>query len=186
MQYIYHMAPAELVGDALYPLSALEERAPELYWRHRAKYDDHPSRQALPQMRVPRLGCRWSDVVQCAPLHPGLIYRALRERGLPADGARRWLQIPITALRGLPAALYDDPSGEMGHIPEAAITPLDVDGYRELAALPADTLAWYDRLAAEGRVYGHFVGVPHLLIAAAVPLADARTIRWDDEPGEVS
>ncbi len=108
----------------------------------------------------------------------------MRERDLPAAPDSLWFQIPLVAVQDLPAAIYSgsgrrDPTAP---IPPEEVTWLDRERYAELDAVPDATLAWYDRLAREGRVRGSFVGVPHLLVRGPVDVSGARTLRWDEPP----
>lgn len=128
---LYHMKPFDMRGDVLYPLNAMKDIYPDIYEKQIAKYDDHPSRKKLPLRRIPKLDCLWNDVIQCAPVHPHLIYP---------------------------------------------------DPYEELTAVPPDALAWYDSLVEKGRAFGHFVGIPHVLIQGTIDVSDVETIVWSESP----
>lgn len=181
---VYHQRPGDMVGEALHPLNTLRTLHPAIYERQIAKYRDHPSRVGLPARAVPKLNCLWNDVVQCAPVHPHLLYRALMERGLRANPAAAWFQIPLSVLGDLPVAIFHGSGRDDVTAPlrDEEIAWLDRERYRELDAVPPKTLAWYDGLAARGRVFGLFVGVPHVLVRGPIDVSRARVIRWGEPP----
>jgi len=176
--FVYHSRPRKMLGDVLYPLNQLRALHPEVYAQQIAKYGDHPDRLAIPGFRIPLLDCLWNDVVQCAPIHPHLLFDALAMRGLQVKSGLEFFQIPVTTVANLPAVLYTPAPGPL-HAPlETEVAWFDAAAYEELHAVPSDTLAWYDRLAREGRVYGHFVGVPHVMVHGPIDISDAHTITW--------
>src|SRR5438309_1394935 len=105
MQAIYHMCPRQMVGEVLYPLNTLKQLHLAIYEREIAKYQDHPSRVNLPQRIIPKLNCLWNDVAQCSPIHPHLLYLALRERGFSVSPERAFFQIPLSLLHDIPVAI---------------------------------------------------------------------------------
>lgn len=180
MQYIYHLKPGDMRGDTLYPLNQLKEHYPDVYERQIAKYNDHEGRKKLPLRTIPKLNCLWNDVVQCAPLHPRLIYQALQERDFQVKPSVQCFQISLDKIKHLPVVVYHS-SGKTGvleTIPDELISWFDFDDYQELTVLPDDTLAWYDRIKGD-RAFGHFVGVPHILIHGVIDISDVEVIAWD-------
>ncbi|GHO78118.1 hypothetical protein KSD_58890 [Ktedonobacter sp. SOSP1-85] len=183
MPAIYHACPVEMQENMLYPLNGLKALYPELYQREIAKYRDHPSRYDLPQLFVPKLNCRWSDVVFCSPIHPYLIYKELQARGFTLSPDKTFFQIPIEAIRGLPTAIYYDSNahGVAEALPEEAVAWLKPESYQELERVPEETLAWYDHLKSVGRNGAYFVGVPHVLVKGAISIKEARIVRWSEK-----
>ena len=187
MHSLYHLRPGDMVGTVLYPLNTLKTLHPAIYERQAAKYRDHPSRVGLPLQVIPKLGCLWNDVVQCAPIHPHLLYRELQARGARVNPELAWFEIPLSAVAGLPVAVFDRPGPEDPTLPprDEEVTWLDPQRYAELDAVPTKTLQWYDRIAREGRVYGMFVGIPHVLVQGPIDVGEARIIHWSwPPPGE--
>jgi hypothetical protein len=181
MQFLYHMRQPDMQGTVLYPLNALKAIYPEIYARQIAKYQDHPDRVGLPSKVIPKLNCLWNDVIQCSPVHPHLFYLALQKRGLRVNSATEFFQIPVSAVGANPLAVFEDsPDDDLtAPFPDQAVTLLTKETYREISAVPEATLRWYDRLAQQGnQVFGHFVGVPHILIQGPVDVSAARVIRW--------
>jgi hypothetical protein len=184
-QYIYHLVPRDMQGNTLYPLNELKSRWPDVYARAIAKYDEHPGRKLLPQRVIPKLGCLWNDVVQCAGLHPKLLYQALTERGLTVSSNLHFYQIPVERLDGKPLVVFysDPPDGRDVGAPldDSEIDLLTVHEYREQTMLTARTLAWFDHLAAVGKVFGLFVGVPHILVQGSIDVHGVQVITWGTE-----
>ncbi len=183
--YVYHLVPRDMQGETLYPLNQMKTMWPEVYAKAIAKYDDHPGRKLLPQLVIPKLGCLWNDVVQCASLHPHHLYQALIERGMTLSPNLRFYQIPIERLEGKPLAVYysDPPEGRDVGAPldDSEIDLLDVRGYREQTTLTARTLAWFDCLATVGKAFGLFVGVPHILVQGSIDVRGVPTVTWGTE-----
>lgn len=183
MQAIYHMCPHHLVGEVLYPLNTLKHLHPDIYEREIAKYQDHPSRINLPQRVIPLLNCLWNDVVQCSPIHPHLLYLALRERDFPVQPDREFFQIPILMLPDVPIAIVSSSGNPAVPLHGKEVRLFDRTTYRELDAVPEKTLAWYDHLVQQKRLAGIFKGVPHIMIQGPIPIAQVRSkIRWGESP----
>jgi hypothetical protein len=184
-QCVYHLVPRDMQGETLYPLNQLKMLWPEVYDRAMAKYDDDPGRRLLPQRVIPKLGCLWNDVVQCAGLHPYWVYQTLTERGMNLNPNLHFYQIPIERLEGKPLAVYhaDPPDDrEVGALlDDSEIDLITVREYREQTNLTARTLAWFDHLATVGKVFGLFVGVPHILVHGSIDVRGVQVITWGTE-----
>lgn len=178
MPFIYHGVPADVRGTTLYPLNHLRDIYPDLFEREIAKYDDHPQRRLLPETRLPVLNRLWNDVIHTAPIHPHLLYRAWIERGAFVNPDCRFFQIPVDRV-----AMHT-----AGWMVERNVTLIDWNVYTELTTVPAETLAWYERLVAQGKHGADFVGVPHVLVTDQIDIAGLAPIRWSDpvtRPGNV-
>ena len=46
-QFVYHIVPAEMIGEKLIPLNSLGKVHPPLYEKYAEKYYDHPERSKL-------------------------------------------------------------------------------------------------------------------------------------------
>lgn len=175
---IYHMRPETMVGSTLYPLNDLPARLPDIYRREIAKYDDRPSRQALPETVLPRVGWRWNDVIHCSSVHPHLLYREWTRHRDDIDPALAFFAIPIAAVAHLPLAVMKPASPDR----EREVAPIRPADYREVTEVSGETRTWYARLAAQGRFGGHFVGVPHVLVKGSIDVRELPVIRWGDAP----
>ncbi|ONI73967.1 hypothetical protein BWI15_11280 [Kribbella sp. ALI-6-A] len=84
---LYKAAVQNLLGDDLLPLNLIRHRYPALYDRERLKYARRPHVMDHP---VHPLGCRWADVLFFSPVHPTLIFDALREAGRVSGQPDYW------------------------------------------------------------------------------------------------
>ena len=62
-----HLIPKNLKGDLLLPLNEIRKEDEELYQSHGKKYK---GREALMECNIPRLNCKWNDVIFLLPVHP--------------------------------------------------------------------------------------------------------------------
>lgn len=93
-RFVYHIVPANLVGQDLHPLNRLSEIHPRLAEEHSAKY---AGREWLRRMPVTPLGCTWSDVLMFSPVHPSHVTGAIRHAGLQIRPLR-WFALPAERL----------------------------------------------------------------------------------------
>jgi len=168
-----------MLGETLYPLRQLKAISPERYARERAKYDDHPARRRIPDQRIPKLNCTRQDVLNFAPVHPHLIFRAWLDLGVtlpPTLG----LRVPVTRIAARPAVLYqptfDGRGGET--LPEAHVTWFDPADYHELRALPRETLEGYAQLHGRRQKGAWFARLPHVLVRGSVSAAGLGPLDW--------
>jgi hypothetical protein len=183
MAYIYHMRPPDMVGNILYPLNRLRDMHPEIYARQIAKYDDHPARKLLPTKVVPKLNCLWNDVVQCAPIHPHYIYRALNERNITVNPATQFFQIPVERLVNVRVVIFYDSFNDLSEpLKDEWVQLFEAATYRELTELPAETLKWYDRLAEMGVKRALFAGIPHIFVQGEISVAGLELVSWGQPP----
>ena len=91
-RFVYHMVPAEMIGEKLIPLNSLGKVHPHLYEKYAEQYFDHPERSKLLKKQVPKLDCLWNDVLHFLPLHPHHVYKALKGLGINAKAELPFLQ----------------------------------------------------------------------------------------------
>lgn len=80
--FVYHRKSKNFVGDTIFPLNHLP--FPEVKTREQKKYQ---GRESLLETKIPPLDCLWNDVIHCTPVHPSIVYSALREAGFQSSGA---------------------------------------------------------------------------------------------------
>lgn len=141
-------------------------------------YGDHPTRKRIPWARVAKLGCARRDVLDFAPVHPQLIFRAWAELGVTLP-ATLWFAVPVKRFEGLPVVLYR-PSGENvgADLTDAEVSWFDTEAYRELTELPPETLEWYRKLRETRRRGAWFARVPHVLVKGPVSVAGLGPFSW--------
>ena len=188
-QFVYHILPANLRGDVLYPLNQLKSTHPDLYELHAQKYAWRESRQ---KMKIPKLNCLWNDVLHFCPIHPNKIYQALCRVQPESVADRQFIAIPIERVIDTPAAIYHSPPPPLDpvdydkdnqapdmEIAEDAIVSLSSETFSKLLPeIPAATEAYYRFEYEHGRRPLLFYGIPHVLVQGAVDIGACQRIGW--------
>jgi hypothetical protein len=186
-RYVYHGAPAQLVGHHLVPLYGLEAVDPVAFRRELAKY---AGRESAPEFIIPGLGRRFNDTVHCAPIHPWYIVQARIGEGLEIGGPlleRTTYRIPVSSITVNPVVWYsartlwiNGAPGEQDEAPAEPpadeFEPFDDERYAELTAVPAAYRARIRDSLSRGRRPLMFVHIPHVLVAGAIDLSDAEVV----------
>lgn len=133
-----------LKGDRLIPLNSLKEFHPNLYNEYSKKYFDRPERKKLLTRQIPKLNCLWNDVLHFLPLHPYYVYEALTSLGIKTKQDQLFFKIPIEKLKNNKNAYYlytkEKYRGPVEDIEEDEIKLLEIEDYKELKAIPRETL----------------------------------------------
>ena len=143
-----------------------------------AKYQDDPNRAQLPYKEIPRLNCRWMDVVFCSSIHPKKLYKTWEALGGKRPEPVEWFVFPARVLKVHRAALYTiDPTRDLtAPIAKHEIEILQANTYREQHTLTQVTRNWYRQLLQAGRRGAWFHGVPHVLIRHELSTDGAKLI----------
>lgn len=166
-EYVYHRVPPNMRGTVLYPLSALEERHPEIAATQRTKY---AGREAKPSQPIPPLNCQWRDVINLTPVHPAAIRAAMADAG-HFRFPRRWFEINAALLDPHAAVLY-----LTGSTPtEARFAPY-MPGCLAQYATVSDMQRRFYRGVEPGRRVLLFAGTPHVLYRGAIDVSDVHII----------
>lgn len=166
---LYHLAPKELVGTALLPLSQLQSDHREFYERYARKYE---GREELLDDQVPGLDCRWQDVVFLTALTPDTIRRLHEAAGFELPELR-WFQIdPETLeLSRLVIYWYRHSQRERKYVP-GNWQEFSVELLPELHKVPDATHQHYaDASKARTRPFAFF-RTPHILHKGALDVTD--------------
>lgn len=166
---LYHLAPQELVGSSLLPLSQLRSERRQLYERHARKYE---GRTNLLDDQVPGLDCRWQDVVFLTAVKPGTIRRLHEAAGFELPELR-WIQIDSTELAVSKIVIYwyRHSQRELKYVAE------NWQGFRvellaELQQIPDATHQHYaDAAKTRTRPFAFF-RTPHILHKGALDVTD--------------
>lgn len=184
--FVYHGAPANLIGRRLVSLYALEALDADAFLRELSRY---AGRESAPEVTIPGLGLRFNDTIHCAPIHPWYILQARVAEGLPAIGPmteRVTYRIPLSSIAGNRVVWYtartiwrnavpgDDAVPDRP--PEDEFEPFDPDRYSELTAIPPAYRPRIRESLAAGRRPLTFVHIPHVLVAGSIDLADASVV----------
>lgn len=182
-QYVYHMVPAEMKGEKLIPLNSLAKIHPHLYEKYTKKYFDHPERSKLLKKQVPKLDCLWNDVLHFLPLHPHHVYKALKSLDINAKTELPFFKIPVERLQANQNVLYryskETYRGPAADILEEEILLLDMEDYREMTAIPPETVEYFAAEKDKGRPFGMFHFIPHLLSLGEVDVSGVEIITWN-------
>ena len=195
MEFVYHGAPREMVGDVLYPLDQLAAVHPGLYAVQKSKYD---GREQVMAFQVPHLNRGFTDTVHCAPIHPYRLFSARWALGF--DPPRQpegthfsglFFEIPLERILACCVVWYrwetlwinGAPGEDVPFAPPAdEFEPFDALRYRRLSAVPSAHLDYLRRMKARGERGLLFVHVPHGLVAGPIDASGLRPIAWDKLP----
>lgn len=166
---LFHAAIVAPRGDMLLPLSALADRHPDLYARHRAKY---AGREERLRERVIPLDCAWADVVFLSPVDSTVLFDAIRSSGRWVPPVPMWTLDAsrldprlccVRLMRMTRGAQSADPGDEDDYLPLTTATLRAVSQVtdRALARL---------RSLAPGEPARPWGDVPHVLHRGPVPL----------------
>jgi hypothetical protein len=172
MTVVYHLQPRTLRGNVLYPLNQLKHIYPDLYAKHREKYQ---GREPVTERRIPLLNCQWNDVVFFSNVHPETIRDGFLQTG-HLWKPQTWYQVD-TIVAGFTArntVIYqpnaEQAKGDYSLAPEQ-FTPFEPNQIAPQHQLPAHTLDYYAQCYQEKRPVLAWHGLPHILHQGAVDLA---------------
>ncbi|GAB2701637.1 hypothetical protein [Kitasatospora kifunensis] len=166
---LFHTAIADPRGDELLPLAALQERYPDLYARHRAKY---AGREHRLRERVIPLDCTWTDVVFFSPVGSSMLFDAMRSAGRSVPEFPMWTldasrldprRCCVRLMRLTRGERSADPGDEDDYLPLTTATLRAVSQVTDRALARLRTLGPDEPALPWG-------DVPHILHRGPVPL----------------
>lgn len=180
MKYIYHLKPDPFEGTTLIPLN-LMDKSSDLYKKHSAKYI---GREALMLETIPKLNCKWNDVVQFSALDPQILVKKLKEIYPEMKPFRaEYFKISIEQL--LPkhqiAIFNRNPSQEKGNFkvfPED-IELLTADNYKEIKEVPLLTIQYWEDVKRKSGKPLWFPFIPHIFVKGIVETSDFEVCTLD-------
>ncbi len=184
MEYIYHGVPNNFEGKILYPLFSLRENFPSLFDAEIKKYDDHPKRKELPFKRISKLNCPRGEVLHFSPIHPTLIFQALKTVFPDGNRSVKFFKIPIIRAQGLSIALFDmNREGyEFGiEDPDHVFDLVSVESYREIKVVPQEAYTFFNEWKERGERGAPAWGkIPHIFIRGPINVTECDIIDWRD------
>ena len=187
-QFVYHMVPAEMIGEKLIPLNTLKGIHPHLYEKYTEKYFNHPERPKLLIQQVPKLDCLWNDMLHFLPLHPHHVYKALKSLNINVKTKLPFYKIPIERLQENQNAIYlyskDTFKGPAADLLAEEIRLLNIEDYREMTQIPSETVEYFSLEKDKGRPFGMFHFIPHFLSLGEVDIQGIDIITWDTSNDE--
>lgn len=172
--FVYHRKQDNMVGTVLYPLTVLQQMIPEVYIAHKAKYE---GREAVMDIVVPLLGCKWNDVIHMSPMHPNLVYRELAAAGLNPDPQRPYFKIPVQQLCQNKTVIYTYERAKIVTNDDQFV-PFDIKRFENLTSLPKMTKEYYHACATQGIRPLLFHHVPHVMTMGAIETENLEVICW--------
>jgi hypothetical protein len=183
MGYLFHAVPQEMRGEELIPLRELGTVFPDIYAREVKKYDDHPQRRLLPKQRIKKLNCPQAEVLHFSPLHPHLMYLALRSIFPAFDRPQRFFRVPVERIGRHPAIWFDmNRTGRYAFgedEPEEMFDWLTVESYRMLTEVPSEALAFYREWRERGETSAPAMArIPHVMVRGRVSVLGCEIVDW--------
>ena len=186
MECIYHGVPIDFTGNKLHPLFKLKNFCASAYENQINKYGDHPKRKNLPFKNIPKLNCRRGDVIHCSPIHPNLIFKALKMKFPNSERSVLFYKIPISHLSGLELCLFDmnKPDYEFGleNDPESVFDLIDINSYKEIREIPHEAHQFYQEWKDRGEKGAPAFGkIPHVFVKGSISIEGLDIIDWRDD-----
>lgn len=172
MSYIYHLVPEPFIGTELVPLNTMG-KGTDLYKSHAKKY---VGREDLMGESIPKLNCKWNDVVQFSALDPQLIVNELRKHQDDLRlGRTKYFKIHVNQVSDIyDGVIFDRKSREKGSyaIDESEVVALSNNSYNELTKVPAETIKYWEKIKNEGGKFLWFPFITHILIKGKIETKD--------------
>ena len=172
MSYIYHMKPIPFEGTSLIPLNQMDKES-DLYKGHARKYE---GREDLMKEIIPKLNCKWNDVVQFSALDPQQIVNDLRKIKKDIKLVRtQYFKVHVDQILGkYDAVVFDrnkkQKKGDFS-INKNEVILLD-KSYQELEKVPQETLNFWNEVSRASGQYLWFAFIPHILVKAEIDTTD--------------
>lgn len=169
MKYIYHLKPAPFEGTSLIPLNSMDKSS-SIYLKHIKKYE---GREELMDVVIPKLNCKWNDVVQFSSLDPQIIALKLKEfRPELKITKAEYFKIPIEEIIPKHEAVIftRNPNQMKGDLSifDNDIQILTDESYNELSEVPELTINYWMNVKKNGGPYLWFPYVPHIFVKGIV------------------
>ena len=161
-----------MIGHELIPLNEMDGNS-DLYKGHAKKY---VGREDLMLANIPRLNCKWNDVVQCSALSPQIIVNCLKKYDSNLRFNRfEYYKIPTEYIEvHHEAVLFDRKKRKKGNfeIFESEVKDFSKFSYKELNEVPVETIEFWNKLDPEKEKYLWFAFIPHVLIKGKVDVKE--------------
>jgi hypothetical protein len=169
-------------GNVLYPLFTLKEKFPALFESEIKKYDDHPKRKELPFKSIGKLNCQRGEVLHFSPIHPSLIFQALKSVFPDGNRSVKFYKIPIMKTKGFPVAYFDmNRDGyEFGkEDPDHVFDLVAPEEYNELRIVPPQAYEFFNEWKERGERGAPAWGkIPHIFVKGSIDVSGCEIIDW--------
>jgi hypothetical protein len=166
------MKPVPFEGTSLIPLNLMDKKS-DLYEGHARKYK---GREDLMNGIIPKLDCKWNDVVQFSALDPQLIVNQLKNIEEDFKLIRtEYFKIHVDQIiRKFDSVVFDrnkkQKKGDFT-IHESEVVTLD-NSYQELRNIPKETIQFWNEVKSEGGKFLWFAFIPHILVKGIIDTKD--------------
>lgn len=190
-EFLYHAVPNPMLGNILFPLNQLNEKNSDLFNSARSKYN---WREGTLEVSVPKLNCRWGDVIHLSPIPPRTIYETLKSKRAGEYSNVEFFKIPASFIKLLRAIIYVPPPPPL--IKETFSTQeqargfvigddetqwlRDIESLAPYSKMPQSTANYYSFEAACGRRPLVYYGTPHVLVQDSIPIKECQRVNWRD------
>ncbi|MGG0175181.1 hypothetical protein [Gottfriedia acidiceleris] len=118
------------------------------------------------------------------PIHPHLVYDALRTVGVKVKTDLLYYKIPTKNLVNNLNVVYlyrkENYKGPAAKINSEDIHFIDIEEYEEITKLPIDTRNYYEEENKKGNKFGMFPFIPHILSLGEVSVLEAEVLNWSE------
>ncbi len=168
------MVPFNMEGQILIPLNKMRESNPKLYEAHASKYE---GRQELMDEIVPKLNCKWNDVLHFSPINPDIVFQCLLKTGHSPNTEAKFFKVPLTKFKEDQTVIFKYTRDD-AEMTEEEIEFLDISKFWPLEELNIATLEWYKRCNEKGQRPLLFHRVPHILTLGNIDISDCEIVGW--------
>lgn len=142
----------------------------DIYKAHASKYI---GREDLVKEYIPKLNCKWNDVVQFSALDPQIIINELQKYQDNLKLHRlEYFKIHIDDIESkFPAVIFDrDPNRGKGSfkILNEEIKEFNKKNYLELVEVPKKTIEYWEKVKSEGGKFLWFPFVTHVMVMGII------------------
>ena len=170
--FIYHLVPKPFIGTQLIPLNNMDQDS-EVYLKNAKKYE---GREELMEEVIPKLDCKWNDVVQFSGIDPQILLDELKtyDKKLNTSNLTRteYLKIPIDEIsKRHPLVIYHRTQKREKKdfkLKDDEIFSYEKNSYTELKEVPELTRAYWQSVLDNGGKFLWFPYVPHILVRGTI------------------
>jgi len=174
------MKPLDLNGDSLIPLNQIRKFDQALYEKKVKKYK---GRENLLNLIIPKLNCKWNDVLFFSPVHPQII-KELREELHLKWNLFNWYELNPNDIPAFEkkSVIYDSEEKQKGDfsINEKEIIPFTLDKLKKYRKIPNSTRQHYKNMKAQDEPIFTFYQIPHILFKGVIPISKLKNLTIKD------
>ena len=168
------MIPLDMMGTSLIPLNRLRDVNIEIYENQKTKYT---GREFLMDEIVPKLNCKWNDVLHFTAVEPRIVKESLFASGAKKLPNASFYKIPLTLFNLERTVLYKYTRND-GKFMEDEYEHLNKDNFPVSDSMSGDTLEYYRSCYEQGKKPLLFHRVPHILTMDDIDISRCEILDW--------